>query len=108
MEADKWILSIAALAIAGCQTTPFIDTAQASAIDAAQKRAQFDFNCPAASGQVISRENVQEPMGTVRWTPPPRAEYTIGVSGCNKRSTYVVLCTEGGGCVAGGGHEQQN
>ena len=38
-------------------------------------------------------------MGTFRYQPTPRVEYTIGVSGCDKRSTYVVVCAEGGGCV---------
>jgi hypothetical protein len=109
MKTYKWILvTAAAFAATACQTTPFIDSAQPAAIDAAQKRAQFDFNCPAATGQVISRENIQEPMGTIRYTPPPRAEYTIGVAGCDKRSTYVVVCAEGGGCVAGGGREEHN
>jgi len=32
-----------------------------------------------------------------------RAEYTIGVKGCDKRETYVVICPEGGeGCYAAG------
>jgi hypothetical protein len=32
-----------------------------------------------------------------------RAEYTIGVSGCGERKTFVVLCPEGGdGCFAAG------
>jgi hypothetical protein len=92
--------------IAACQTLPFLDSAQPAAVDAAQKRARFDLNCPTAAGQVISRENVQEPMGAGRFSPAPRAEYTIGVTGCDKRSTYVVVCVEGGGGVAGGGHDE--
>jgi len=32
-----------------------------------------------------------------------RAEYTIGVAGCDKRHTYVVVCPDGGeGCFATG------
>jgi hypothetical protein len=42
----------------------------------------------------------------MRWTPPQRAEYTIGVAGCNQRRTYLVICAEGGGCVAGGGRAE--
>jgi hypothetical protein len=107
MKTYRWIPgTAAALAVVGCQTVPFLDSAQPAAIDAAQKRAQFDLNCPAATGQVISKENVQEPMGVGRFQPTPRAEYTIGVTGCEKRSTYVVVCAEGGGCVAGGGHDE--
>jgi hypothetical protein len=105
----RWIVATAAMLLtASCQTTPLLDSAQPAAIDAAQKRARFDFNCPSATGQVISRENVQEPMGTMRYTPTPRVEYTIGVSGCDKRGTYAVICAEGGGCAAGEGHEQHN
>jgi hypothetical protein len=109
MQSYKWILgATAVLAATSCQTVPFLQSAQPAAIDAAQRRAKFEFNCPGATGQVISEENIQEPMGNLRWTPPPRAEYTIGVSGCSKRATYLVICTEGGGCVAGGGREEQN
>jgi hypothetical protein len=33
-----------------------------------------------------------------------RAEYTVGVQGCDKRATYVVVCSEGTeGCIAGDG-----
>jgi hypothetical protein len=32
-----------------------------------------------------------------------RYEYTVGVDGCGKRSTYVVICPQGGtGCFAAG------
>lgn len=32
-----------------------------------------------------------------------RAEYTIGVAGCGQRTTFIVICPEGGeGCFAAG------
>jgi hypothetical protein len=96
------------ICLAACQTESFLQSAQSPAINSAQRRAQFEFNCPAATGKVISSENIQEPMGNFRWTPPQRAEYTIGVAGCNKRSTYLVICTEGGGCIAGSGSGEYN
>jgi len=36
-----------------------------------------------------------------------RAEYTIGVSGCGKRATYVVLCPdqEGSTCFSAAGRD---
>jgi outer membrane murein-binding lipoprotein Lpp len=106
---NKFMLSaVGALVLAGCQTTPLLDSAQPAALNAAVSRAKFDFNCPTATGQVLSRENVQEPMGTIRFSPTPRVDYTIGVSGCGKRGTFVVVCAEGGGCVAGEGRETQN
>ncbi len=97
------LVAAVGLSAAGCQSVPFIDAAQPHAIDSAQRRAQFEWNCPAATGQVISREMIQTPSVPMRWTPPERAEYTIGVAGCDKRATYLVICAEGGGCVAGGG-----
>ena len=92
------------LGAAGCQTTPFIDQAQPEAVQTATRRAQFEFGCPAATGEVLSRENVVSPLqNTFRFSPPQRAEYTIGVAGCGKRTTYLVVCSDGGGgCVAAG------
>jgi hypothetical protein len=97
------LVAAVGLTAAGCQSVPFIDAAQPHALDAAQRRAQFEWNCPAATGQVISREVIQTANVPMRWSPPLRAEYTIGVAGCNQRATYLVICAEGGGCVAGGG-----
>jgi hypothetical protein len=97
----------AVLVASGCQTTPLLDSAQPQAISTAKQKGAFEMNCPAATAQVLSRENIQEPMGTVRFSPTPRVDYTIGVSGCNKRATYTVICAEGGGCVAGDGRVEQ-
>jgi hypothetical protein len=107
MKIQGYILvATVGLTAAGCQSVPFIDAAQPHALDAAQRRMQFELNCPAATGQVISREMIQTANMPMRWTPPQRAEYTIGVAGCNQRRTYLVICAEGGGCVAGGGRAE--
>jgi hypothetical protein len=35
---------------------------------------------------------------------PERAQYTIGVTGCDQRKTFVVLCAQGSdGCFAANG-----
>jgi len=40
----------------------------------------------------------------VLWGGEERAEYTIGVTGCDKRSVYVVICPQGStNCFAGAG-----
>jgi hypothetical protein len=41
---------------------------------------------------------------TFRYTGPDRAEYTVGVTGCGQRATYVVICPDNGSlsCFAGG------
>jgi hypothetical protein len=71
----------------------------------AVRRGQFELNCPAATGQVISRETLQPVVQTFRYSGPERAEYTAGVEGCGERATYVVICPDngGGGGFAGAG-----
>ena len=94
---------------AGCVTSQqLLDQSQPMAMQTALERGKFELNCPTATGVVISREVVQPQlqgtgpfMGGVQGIQ--RAEYTIGVSGCGKRTTFVVLCPEGGdGCFAAG------
>jgi hypothetical protein len=82
-----------------------VDQMQPNAIQVAQKRGAFELDCPAATGEVLSKEMIQTPA--MRYAPPERAEYTVGVSGCGKRATYLVVCAQGGtGCVAGGAHNE--
>jgi hypothetical protein len=99
----------ALIGAAGCVTQQqFLDQHQAMAMQTAVSRGQFELNCPAATGIVISREVVQPALqatgpflGGVQGVQ--RAEYTIGVEGCGERKTFVVLCPEGGGgCFAAG------
>ena len=73
------------------------------AIQTAVTRGQFEMNCPAATGVILSREVVQPALQGPWVQGIQRAEYTIGVEGCNARKTYVVICPEGGsGCYAAG------
>jgi hypothetical protein len=85
------------LLAAGCASgPPFIDRMQPTAMTKAEARARFDLNCPDAKGEVINREQL-EPLA---FGGPVRAQYTIGVAGCGKRTTVVVLCSENGNqCV---------
>jgi hypothetical protein len=94
----------AALLAAGCASqSQFLDGLQGSALQTAVARAQFEWNCPQATGQILSREVVQ-PVVQGPWVGGvQRAEYTVGVTGCGQRSTFVVICPEGGGgCFAAG------
>ena len=88
----------------GCQTQQqVVDEMKSDATHVAQRRGAFELNCPSATAQVLSNEMVQSNIQNPRWAPPQRAEYTVGVSGCNQRATYLVVCAEGGtGCVAAG------
>lgn len=78
---------------------------QPQAVQAAVSRGKFDLGCQEATGQMLSNEMIQTRVGgPLVGTPPERAEYTVGVEGCGKRATYIVVCAEGGtGCVAGEG-----
>ena len=109
MSTQKIVLSaLTCLVASGCASgPPFIDQAQPEAVSMAQRRGQFEFNCPAAKGEMISREEIQPLVNTFRFSGTVRAEYTIGVAGCGKRATYIVICPENGGnCYAGAGRTE--
>lgn len=92
------------LCCAACQTQQqMVDSMQPDAVHVAQRRGAFELNCPGATASVLSNEMIQSPIVNPRFAPPQRAEYTVGVSGCGKRATYMVVCADGGtGCVAVG------
>ena len=90
--------------LCGCQSqAQMVDEMQADAVQVAKQRGKFELNCPAATATVLSKEMIQSEIMNPRWAPPQRAQYTVGVAGCNKRATYLVVCAEGGtGCIATG------
>ncbi|MEZ5501519.1 MAG: hypothetical protein R3E50_02260 [Halioglobus sp.] len=94
------LVAVPVLLSACASGPPFIDQMQPTAIDMAVRRGAFELNCPAATGELISSENV-EPVSF--YFGVPRAEYTVGVSGCGKRASYVVICPDNGSnsCFAG-------
>ena len=98
-------VTAALVLLAGCQTTQQVmDASQPQALSIAARRGQFEMNCPGATAQVISREEVPP---VLQFRGVPRLEYTIGVSGCNQRGTYLVICPEdGSGCFAGAGRRE--
>ena len=100
----KGIAIVAAIVAAGCQTqAQVVDSMEPDAVHVAQRRGAFEMNCPAATASVLSKEMIQSPAMNPRFAPPQRAEYTVGVSGCGQRATYMVVCADGGtGCVAAG------
>ena len=88
----------------GCESQQqMVNEMQADATQVAKQRGKFDLGCPTATATVLSKEMIQSEISNPRWAPPERAEYTVGVAGCDKRATYYVVCAEGGtGCVAVG------
>jgi hypothetical protein len=100
------ILLLAAGLAAGCTSDQqYLEQGQNQATTTALERARFELNCPEATATVLSQELVQPAVVGWRTIPITRSEYTVGVEGCGKRATYVVVCPQGGGCFAaeGGG-----
>ena len=94
----------AALALGGCATqAQFLASKQPKAMQTAASRAQFDMSCQEVTPIVLSTDVIQPTYQGPYVGGIQRAEYTIGVTGCGKRHTYVVICPQGGeGCFAAG------
>jgi len=107
MRSRRWVfLAVGtALAAVGCVTpAQFLDNKQPTAIKYALARGQFEMACPTAQASVLSREIVQPPIMGPWVGGVQRAEYTIGIAGCDKRMTFTVLCPDGGdACFAAAG-----
>lgn len=95
---------IAASALTGCVSqTQFLDSKQGMAIQTATGKAQFELNCQETQASVISREVIQPVLQGPFMNGIQRAEFTIGVRGCDKKAMFVVICPDGGeGCYAAG------
>ena len=78
------------------------------AVQTALNRARFDMNCSSVTGQVLSSNVnelswVQGPLGGTAYGVQ-RLVYTVGVTGCGRRRTYIVICPERRpGCFAARG-----
>jgi hypothetical protein len=91
--------------LAGCETTNQVLNDQAGvATQAALNRGRFDLSCPDARASVLSRDLINPVLNGPIDQGVQRTEYTIGVSGCGKKATYITVCQVGSaGCVAGEG-----
>jgi hypothetical protein len=98
-EEDGMVRTVAlVLGIVGCasQSTQLAQR-QPDALATAEKRAQFDFGCPSAKGEVLSSDYIQPALSGGRWggvQGVTRLEYTVGVEGCGKKEVFVVICQE--------------
>jgi hypothetical protein len=95
-------------ALVGCQSTQqMMDSRQPAALDEAINRGRFEMNCPAATGSVLSETMLQPALQCFRCNGVQRAEYTIGVSGCGQRATYMVICPlDTSGCWTAGARNE--
>ncbi len=95
--------AVMAAMVCGCASQPQpAEALQSGAVRAAEERGASELGCPAATAEVLSKETIPEPQGTGWYEPPHRAEYTVEVAGCGKRTTYSVGCDDRKkACVAG-------
>src|SRR5262249_29049805 len=92
-----WIPLIATVALAGCTSqTQMLDNKQAMALQTALSQGKFDLNCPQAQAEVLTREVTQPAIQSPWLSGIQRAEYTVGVTGCGQRASFLVLCPQGG------------
>jgi hypothetical protein len=100
MRKTGLLLSVGSLIlIAGCASQSQTLTArQGDALATGEKRGQFEMNCPAAKGTVLSSDYIQPAIQGGVWMAREgvtRLEYTVGVEGCGQHRVYVVMCQEG-------------
>jgi hypothetical protein len=95
------MVAVVALA-AGCQTTQqMLAASEGTAMETALRRGRFDLGCPSATGVLLSDDLIQPAIQGPWVSGIERLEYTIGIEGCGKRTTIVVMCQEESGtCFA--------
>jgi len=96
-----WLIVIA-LGMAGCVSQPqVLDDQQGLVIQTAVKRAQLKMSCSDVAGKVLSQQVIQPAVQGAYIVGVKRTEYTVDVTGCGKKDTYIVVCPVGGdGCFA--------
>ena len=76
---------IDAASLSGCASQPtLLHSTQAMAVDTALAKGEFDMNCPAAQGSVLSRQFIQPPMPGPRMAP-------VGIDRANTPSEYRAV-----------------
>ena len=80
----------------GCATQQqMLNQNKGAAVQSALQRAQFEMNCPTATGTVLSQDMIQPAIQGPWVNGLQRTEYTIGVEGCGQREVFVVMCQVG-------------
>jgi hypothetical protein len=98
------LLLLPALLVGCASSGNFVQEMEPQAMDSAQRRGAFEMDCPTAKADLLSSQLLQPAVRTFVYTGPERAEYTVGVEGCGKRTSYIVICPDNGSntCFDGG------
>ena len=87
-----WALALGTAALTnGCVN--ILAQNSAAALQTAQRRGQFELDCPQVDAEVLSQKTVEG----IRWE---LAEYTIGVRGCGRQAIYLTYCRDPEDCNA--------
>jgi hypothetical protein len=84
--------------LAGCQTTAdggsggWLASLQPNAIKTGEARGQAELSCPAAKGAALSSKEAPPEYRGARFVTPELGVFTVGVEGCGKRTSYLVVC----------------
>jgi hypothetical protein len=89
------LVAVVGLAAACATQKQELNARQDGAVQTALERGRFDLNCPSATATVLSRDYIQPAIQGPWVGGLQRVEYTVGVAGCNQRTTYVVMCQLG-------------
>lgn len=87
----RFAMIMAAAGLTGCVS--ILQQNQAAALATAQRRAQFELDCPQVTPSILSQKTIDG----VRWEA---AEYTIGVRGCDRQAVYLTYCRDPSDCNA--------
>jgi hypothetical protein len=90
------LAAVAAFGVACATQQKLLAKKQDVATQTALERGRFELDCPSATGTVLSKDFIR-PAVEDDWGDfgVERLEYTIGVAGCGKRTTYIVICQVG-------------
>jgi hypothetical protein len=98
MKTIKVPLLLCFLLLAGCQSAgdggslDWLASLKPNAIKTAEARGQAELSCPGAKGAVLSAKEAPREYQGARFVTPQLGAFTVGVDGCGKRTSYLVVC----------------
>jgi hypothetical protein len=93
-----------AAGLSACGSPSVTTATRPMAIQTAQTRARHDLQCPKAKANVVSSQAIAPasapgPLGA--GDSIKRAQFGVGIAGCDQPRTMTVMCSQERGCFAG-------
>jgi len=83
------VIALATILSACASQTSRVDEMQPYAIKTGQQRGASELDCPAATAQVVTKKEIEAAQTTGWYEYPHRSEFTVDVTGCGKRKSYL-------------------